>query len=252
MRTKFLSLLFSIAFLAGCQENQSGLSFAKTLEEAHQKEEFLKKEAIQFDLVLNFGGNERLNGTLTLLTNSSKGRIDYKDGSIIIYDEDKLYFSPEIDAERVSFTAYTWSYFFLMPYKLTDPGTRWKDFGDKELKGKMYDVQKLTFDPGTGASPDDWYIVYRDPNTKLLHSAAYIVTAGKSREEAEKDPHAIEYLNYEEIEGIPIATAWNFWAWRSGQGFTKKLGNAQLSRVRFTQLNQDFFEHLPGMQEADQ
>ncbi|MGB0175868.1 MAG: DUF6503 family protein [Owenweeksia sp.] len=246
-----MRFIFSTIFLFtlyACQPTETSGGFVPDMEKAHQKELFLKQEAVQFDIELNFNGKERLKGTVTLQTNSRKGRIDTRDGQVVMYDNGVVYYSPEYgEAGKANFDAYTWSYFFLMPYKLSDPGTNWANYSDKELQGKMYDVQKLTFDEGVGGSPEDWYIVYRDPKTKLLYSAAYIVTANKSVKEAEKDPHAIEYLQYEYVDGVPFSKRWNFWAWKPGQGLTKKLGEAQLSLVRFTQLNEDFFEPLPGM-----
>lgn len=257
MRTTALFLVWISLWIApACQEaapassaQSSKLSpsqtFAEQVETAHQKSDFLEKKAIRFNLLLSFGGKERLNGTLTLLTHSGKGRIDYADGKRIIYDGSAVYYSPEVGTEeKAEFAAYTWSYFFLLPYKLSDPGTRWTEFSDKELQGKIHKVEKLSFTSGTGGSSDDWYILYADPKTNLLHAAAYIVTAGQSTAEAEKDPHAIEYLDYRTIEDIPVATRWNFWAWRQGKGFTKKLGEATLSQIRFTEVKEDFF--TPG------
>ncbi len=253
MKISFLLFLASILVLSACKSSGSDNSFVSQMEQAHQKENFLQHEAIQFNLMLVFGGKERLRGTLTLLTNSTKGRIDYEDGRRIIYDQETVYYSPEFeDPERAEFAAYTWSYFFLMPYKLSDPGAQWEDYPEKELEEKTYEVQKLTFESGTGGSPDDWYIVYQDPETRLMHSAAYIVTANKSQAEAEEDPHAIQYSNYNEVEGIPIAQSWTFWGWQPVEGFTEELGHAELKRVRFTQLNQDFFDPLPGMSSTRQ
>eukprot|EP00903_Cladosiphon_okamuranus_P000645 g643.t1 len=92
------------------------------------------------------------------------------------------------------------------------------------LSDKVYLTSKLSFEPGTGDAPDDWYVLYADPDSKLLQVAAYIVTAGKDKAEAEKDPHAIEYLNYQNTGGIPIATEWKFWGWQADQGLTDQLG----------------------------
>ena len=59
-------------------------SFAQLIEDAHAKSDFRKHEAVQFDLQLFFGGSERLNGTLTLSTDSRQALIATKDGKKII------------------------------------------------------------------------------------------------------------------------------------------------------------------------
>ena len=224
---------------------QKGENFTDKIENAHQKNTFLAKEVVQFDLNLQFGGKERLNAKLTTLTNSSKGVIEFKNGAKIIFDQDKVYYSDDIpNEESVRFDAYTWSYFFLFPNKLSDPGTIWNSYENKEKDHEKYNTEKLTFKSGTGDAPDDWYIVYADKKTNLIEKATYIVTLKAGKEEAEKDPHAIQYLDYKEVDGIPIATKWIFWGWKEGVGLTDELGNATLSNIKFIKMDENYFK--PG------
>lgn len=218
-------------------------AFVARVEEAHQREAFLAKKAIQFDIVLSFGGTERLNGTITTTTDSRNGMITYKDGSIIYFNDDKVFYSPEMEnPKRIRFSAYTWPYFFLFPYKLSDPGTNWSPYESNTLNDKEYFTQKLTFDAGTGDDPNDWYITYIDKQKHLIDVAAYIVTAGGStQEEAEEDPHAIQYQNYTMVDGIPIAQNWIFWEWRKEGGLTKELGAATLSNIKFIKVGENAF-----------
>ncbi|WP_020535015.1 DUF6503 family protein [Lewinella cohaerens] len=223
-------------------ETPAPLTFAEKVETAHQKESFRSHEAIQFDLQLFFGGNERLNGTLTLSTDSRQALIAYKDGKKIYVQDDKMFVAPETEnLKSTRFAAYTWSYFFMLPYKLNDSGTVWNDYPNTNLNGDTYATGKLSFAPGTGDAPDDWYVVYADTETLLTQVAAYIVTAGKSQEEAEEDPHAIQYLNYQKVDGIPIATEWKFWGWQPDQGLTEQLGEATLRNISFVTPAEGFF-----------
>lgn len=220
--------------------------YVAALEEAHQRQAFISKEAVRFDILLKFGGKERLNGTITALTNSTKARVDYKNGQSLIYDGDKVY---AVDAENSSskrFAAYTWPYFFLFPYKLSDEGTKWTAYEAQHKLEKPYLTQKLSFEAGTGDDPNDWYITYANPDNQLLEVAAYIVTAGKTQAEAEEDPHAVSYGDYRAVEGIPIAHEWKFWGWRTDQGLTEQLGEATLSNVKFVQASAELFEKPEG------
>ncbi len=208
--------------------------YVASIEEAHNKNKFLKEEVVSFNLNLSFGGKERINGKLTLATNSSKGRLDYTNGKTILYNQDGIYYSNNFESTQgIGFDAYTWSYFFLFPYKLSDPGTKWADYTATDSLSKSHNTKKLLFEAGTGEAPDDWYITYANKGNNRVDYAAYIVTANKSQEEAEVDPHGIRYINYKEINGIPIAHSWTFWAWRDGLGFTKQLGEAELTNVEF-------------------
>ena len=221
--------------------------YVAAVEAAHQRAAFLAQEAIQFDIVLTFGGKERVNGTITALTNSTKARIDYKDGKSLIYDGEKVYAADAENAASKRFAAYTWPYFFLFPYKLSDEGTIWNSYDQNMLHKKNYRTQKLTFEAGTGDDPNDWYITYANPENNLIEVAAYIVTAGgTSQEEAEKDPHAVSYGNYQKVNGIPIAHEWKFWGWTEEAGLTNQLGAATLSNVRFVKKNEELFAQPKG------
>ncbi len=110
------------------------------------------------------------------------------------------------------------------------------------LYNEAYNSQKLTFKQGIGDAPDDWYIIYAHPEKHMINAAAYIVTAGKTKVEAEKDPHAIQYENYQLVDGIPLATTWTFWSWSEENGLIKQLGMAQLSDFKFVSITEPIFQ----------
>lgn len=229
-------------------ENEN--EFVAAVEKAHKKQAFLSKKAIQANIHLFFRGKERMNAVLTMLPNSTKAILDFKDGNRLQYVDDKVYYSPNTEVtKKLRFNAYTWPYFFIFPYKLSDEGTVWTAFEQDTLQGKSYLTQKLNFKAGTGDDPDDWYIVYADKETKLIDVGAYIVTANKTQEEAEQDPHAIQYLDYKEVDGIPIATKWLFWGWRKEGGLTEKIGNAELTNIQFIEVEESYFEPAEGFKE---
>ena len=220
--------------------------FTKTVENAHKKKEFLKKEAVKFDIQLNFNNQERLNATITMFTNSSKILIQKKNGDQLLYDGERVYLTPRKAKDKgARFDMFTWTYFFGLPYKLNDPGTKWAMEQDRTLEkdGVEYSTAKLTFGENVGDAPDDWYLIYRDPSTQLIKSAVYIVTYGSNGDisKAEANPHAIVYNTYEEVAGIPIATSWSFHDWTAERGLGKQLGDAAISNISFLQVNPETF-----------
>lgn len=238
-KTSLITILCTLLYLTSCQETHNKKTpvkvhpFVAPIEKAHHKKVFLQQDAIQFDIDLSFGGKKRLEGTITTSTNSNKGMIKLKSGEEIYVDKDNVFCSEGLKgAKKVRFDAYTWTYFFLFPTKLSDKGTKWTDYTPKESADSFY-THQLSFEANTGDDPEDWYVVYADKETNLIHYAAYIVTANKTKEEAEKDPHAIKYTDYQSIEGIPIAHTWTFWGWRSEEGLTKQLGEGKISNVKF-------------------
>lgn len=219
------------------------LSFSENIEEAHNKTAFQMKEAVSFDILLNFGGSERLNANLSMNTKSTGIVIKKNNGSRIIFDGDQVAVTPDTSTTKgARFDIFTWQYFFAMPFKLTDPGTVWEEFTARKLDSLQYPSSKLTFKSNTGDSPDDWYVVYQDEETKLLKAAAYIVTFGKEKSKAEENPHAIVYSDYKTVENISFATTWSFHNWDEENGLGDKIGEAKISNIQFFQPESNYFE----------
>ena len=61
------------------------------------------------------------------------------------------------------------------------------------------------------------------------------------RDKAEEDPHAIVYSNYQDVDGIPIATKWGFHGWTKTEGLTDTLGNATLFNFKFVADSDSLF-----------
>ncbi|WP_299314175.1 DUF6503 family protein [uncultured Aquimarina sp.] len=219
--------------------------FIKTIEKAHKKDKFLNHKAISFYVNIIFNGKEHLDGKVTMLTNSSKIRIDKKDESKLIYDGKNVYLCPaDANDKGARFDMFTWSYFFGLPYKLNDPGTKLEMQNDRMLDNTTHSTAKLTFEAGTGDAPDDWYVIYSDPISKSLQAAAYIVTFGSdgNTSKAEADPHAIRYKEFTTVDDIPFATKWEFYGWTPEKGMTDKLGEATITDITFLESEGKLFD----------
>ncbi|NRD18429.1 hypothetical protein HNV08_00095 [Winogradskyella eckloniae] len=231
-------------------EAKKAISSIEAIEKAYKKDKFLAHNAIEVDMVISFGGQVRLDAKMTYLTNSTKGKIELKDGSSIYYDGARVFHSADLKNEKAArFDAYTWMYFLLFPNKLDDQGTIWSDVESAKLNNKTYNSQRLTFEANTGDAPDDWYIVYSDPQTHLMDYVAYIVTVNKSTEAAEADPHAIGYSNYKMIDGIPVAHNWEFYEWSSANGIGKVIGDATIRSAKFVTTAPTTFDIPEGFVE---
>jgi hypothetical protein len=217
---------------------------------AHLVKDFHRKAAIAFDLELHFGGQKRLDVRITSRTNSTAMRLDREEVNItVVYDGEGVYKYPAggVEYPGARFDLFTWQYFALAPFKFEDPGTQWEAMGGATLGGESYRTARLTFHSGTGDAPGDWYIAYQDKESEQLHALAYIVTyGGTSVSDAEREPHAIVYEQYEQIEGIPIATEWTFWLWSAEEGLGEQLGRASLRNISFVEPPPGFFEPEQG------
>ena len=234
-------LLSMLTSFAACTNETEKTSFPEKIEQAHNKNKYSQKGAVTFDFLLYLRGKEHLIATYTALPDLSKIRMEL-DSAVVVYDGDNVYQSPaNAEIRGARFNLFTWPYFFAMPYKLTDPGTNWQPAEPDSILGRPFKTQKLTFDEGVGDTPDDWYIVFADPETYRMKAASYIVTFFQSKEKAEEDPHAIVYDNFNMIDNIPIATEWRVYIWREQSGLSEKIETAKLSNIRFVEHQPDLF-----------
>ncbi len=241
-----LSAAFGAWFPAGtarAADAPDAASFVASIEAAHGKAAWDAARALQARLSLTFGGRPALAGIILFRTNLARSRIELEDGTVAVFDGASAWVAPASSKlERARFHLLTWPYFTALPMKLRDPGSHLQVIGRRALRGKSYEAARLTFDPGVGDTPDDWYVLYRDPPTGRLAAAAYIVTYGKEAAAASKEPHAITYEDYRPVGGAHVATTWTFWHWKEGTGIAgRPIGSGKLTDLKFVEPAPDAF-----------
>ena len=223
--------------LTGCQStaSRSVARYAAKIERAHGINAWCSKPAMSSEITVTLGDNTVLEGTLLMEIKGSRSRIELTDGTMLIFDGTEAWVSPATaDFEGARFHLLTWPYFIAVPMKLQDHGATLTLLGEKQLGGEYYDAARLTFDPGTGDTPDDWYVTYADPSTGRLAAMAYIVTYGKTRSEADKEPHMITFDEFKAFDRVVVSTTWRFWHWSHDKGkHGDPIGQVTLSDVKF-------------------
>jgi hypothetical protein len=225
--------------------------FAGPIERAHGLAAWRSHPAFGSGLTVEFGGRPMIEGRMLFRIDLGATRLELADGTVVVFDGTSAWVSPAgSNLPRARFHALTWPYFVAAPMKLSDPGTHLEPLGSRQLQGETFDAARLTFDPGTGDSPDDWYVLYRDPGSGLLRAMAYIVTYDRSAAEAEAEPHAITYHDFAEVDGVKLATAWKLWNWNEAEGIVgEPIGQARLADSRFLQPDLGAFDRVEGARE---
>ncbi len=226
-------------------------TFADQIGKAHGADAYRSHAALQADVTVSFGGKAMLKGVMTFDTPVGKSRIETADGTVMVFDGQDAYVTPAdapIPPGMARFHLLTWPYFIAAPFKLADPGTHIDDAGIKPIDvHHIFPTGKLTFTPGTGDSPDDWYLVYRDPDTNQLAAMAYIVTYGKDTHDAEKEPHIAIYEAFEEVDGVTLPTRMSMWNWETGTGkIGEMLGQLELANYQFVEPDESTFTQPDG------
>jgi len=134
--------------------------------------------------------------------------------AVLGWDGTEAWIAPGLEAfpSHPRFWALTPYYFVAMPFVLADPGTRHELLPQAALAGEVMDRVKVTFDPGTGDAPDDYYVAWIDPEDDRLRALTYIVTSpelfpdgGRSGEKR------LTWLGLEDVDGLLLATRYEGW-----------------------------------------
>lgn len=229
-----LSLVAATAPLRA--EPMSAAAFVEAVEQAHGEAAWDRQPAFTCTMTVQFMGTTVIDGTVTFDTPVGKTRIDQRGGTSLVFDGKDAWVSPADAAfDNARFHVLTWPYFAAAPFKLDDPGATVTVEKARMLAGKPHPTARLTFDPGTGDAPDDWYLLYLDPDTRRLAAMAYIVTYGKGPDAA-RDATAkiITYHDFADVEGATLPMTWRFHAWDEAAGATgEPVGEVKVNDAAF-------------------
>ena len=218
--------------------------FVLSLEKAHNATEYRKRENVRFEITANIADMENHRATITMSTTAHDVKIETEDAPSFVYEESRSSFVEDSIMHNFKrLRSFAWAHFFSLPKRLRNHDVRVEKFkGTNQLGGESYKVRAIRLEPKPGFDNlFEWYVVYVDRNTGLLRYAAYALPEQMNLSENVVS-HAVEYSDYRNIEGIPIAHTWTFWEWSPESGLGKKLGNAKLENVDFLFVDDGYYQ----------
>ncbi len=127
------------------------------------------------------------------------------------------------------FWALTPFYFIGIPFVFNDPNADFEILPDvMEFEGRAYTQVKVTYTEGAGDSPDDYYVLLVDPETKLTRGAYYIVTSSLVANDGPGPPKFITLDNLQDVGGVKLAGRHRTFAMQD-----EKIGG----EIRFTEVS---------------
>jgi len=147
--------------------------------------------------------------------------------------------SPALDAfpSPPGFWTLTPYYFLGVPFVMGDPGARFEQLEDAPLGDVLHRRVKVTYDPGTGDAPDDYYVLYIHPQSFRIGGLRYVVSYPGFFPEGGHTPEKLMlYGELKEFAGLTLAQRLDTYAWDAEQGRPgAKVTDVKVSRVRFGQ-----------------
>ena len=139
------------------------------------------------------------------------------DGYTIGFDGEEVWVMPDMEAYsgRPRFYSSLNFYFFGIPFVLADPGTIPESLGRSTFRDKPYDVVKVSFEPGVGDSPNDYYVIHADTATHLVELLLYTVTF-RSHQPSEK--YNARIFEWHEVDGLMVPSKISSYRWNGEDG----------------------------------
>ncbi len=134
---------------------------------------------------------------------------------VIGFDGENVWVAPDsVEVGNARFYHNLYFYFYAMPFVVGDPGAFYEDVEPREIHGKSYNGIKVTYGEGVGDTPDDFYILWYDPETFKMEWLMYTVTFRSGA--ANEDYRLIKYGDWNEIGGLLLPTAFQWHKFEDG------------------------------------
>ena len=149
--------------------------------------------------------------------------------------EGKAWISPKGEKfmPPVRFWSLTPFYFIGIPFIFNDENANF-ELLEKPMafEGKDYTQVKVTYLAGAGDTPDDYYVLLIDPETKITRGAYYIVTNKMVAPEGPTPPKFITLDNLTDIDGVKLASGHRTMEIKDGK-IGKQIRFTEVSGVKF-------------------
>ncbi len=194
-----LVLLFSSAAVTfGQDADAKAQQLAKDVWKASGGQSWSNAKRLRFTFVVEQDGNRLASAEHDWDVLAGTDHVKWKDKDVTV----TLAAPAEDEASEGAYARWTNdSYWLLAPLKVLDPGVKLAYEGAKEMDGVSCETLRMSFEQ-VGLTPGDQYILYVDPQTKLVRSWDY--SSG-----AEPMMHGT-WEKYQTFGGLQLAMEHNF------------------------------------------
>ena len=202
MRIHPLTSLLLLALTASCfgaeEADQKAQQLAKEVWQASGGENWSKVSELRFTFIVEQDGKQLAKAEHHWNVVAGTDRVKWKDKNVTV----NLGSPAQDEDAKAAFARWVNdSYWLLAPLKVLDPGVKLTYERSKELEGVACEMLRLSFEQ-VGLTPSDQYLLYIDPQTKLVRAWYYIPKPETAMNAT--------WEKYETFGGLQIATEHNF------------------------------------------
>jgi len=161
------------------------------------------------------GVPQGISSRVTVEQGARRAYIDYEGGMTATWDGEKAWSQNWALPYPPRFMALLNYHFLNLPWLVEDPGVILSEFGQRQLPGDEteYFSIKVTYDENVGDTPRDYYRLYVDPDSHVLHAVQYIVTYQALLPEGmtETPANTLVYEDFETVSGLRVPTAYRIY-----------------------------------------
>lgn len=131
------------------------------------------------------------------------------------------------------FWALTPTYFLGIPFVFNDENANFEVLSDTmEFEGKKYTQVKVSYNQEAGDSPDDYYVLLIDPETKVTRGAYYTVTSNLLDRDQPSPPKFISLDDLQDVGGVKLAGGHRTFSMEEGE-ITEQMRFTEVSGVKW-------------------
>jgi plastocyanin len=198
-------LVFSLTLLivGAAEESTTAPPLANEVWKAHGGENWAKVKEVRFNFVVEQEGKQLFSAQHVWNVPAGTDHVKWKDKQGTDHDVTvNVVKPPEDEAGKAAYARWVNdSYWLIAPLKLRDPGVKVQADGSKDLNGTAAETLRVSFEQ-VGLTPTDQYVLYVDPQTKLLRAWDYVPNPGPGMQAT--------WEKYQQLGGLNLATEHNF------------------------------------------
>ena len=162
------------------------------------------------------GGEKGPVAQTTVEQSRRRAYLDYPEiDATIVWDGEKAWSTNWAMPMPPRFIASLNYYFLNLPWLVRDPGVHLAAEGTRRLwdDDTEYETVRVTYDAEVGDTPDDYYVLYIHPQTKVLKACEYIVTYRSILPEGveHSPPHVLIYEAFAVVDGLTVPTRYTIY-----------------------------------------